>query len=296
MRLLLALLDFIFSAISWEKAQALGDFCGWAASCLARKRYRMSLSNIAAAFPEKSGDEHRAIAKQAWANAGRIATEVIKSRSLPRERLDEVVLFEDLELCESLRKEGRGFIVNIGHMVNWEVGGIGFTSRGWPLGVVARVMKNPAAEEWLRSTRGRFGEVVFSHRSPFFPSMKWLRKGNMVAVLIDHNLYEGGEFFPFFGRPAATSTLSALLAVKANCPIVSTKMRREGEKIIVGFEGPLRPDPDADPDKEVIRLTAEMVKVLERRVRSNPGQWLWGHNRWKRQPEPTTIDPVPPGT
>lgn len=286
MRLFLALLDVLFSVLSWRSAQALGVFCGRAAMFLAFKRRRMSLANIAAAFPEKSEAERRAIACEAWANAGRIATELIKSRSLSKEELDRVVLFEDLDLCESLRKEGRGFIVNIGHMVNWEVGGIGFTSRGWPLGVVARVMKNPAAEEWLRSTRGRYGEQVFSHRSPFFPAMKWLRKGNMVAVLIDHNLYEGGEFFPFFGRPAATSTLSALLAVKANCPIVSTKMRREGEKIIVGFEGPLRPDPAADPEKEVIRLTAEMVKVLERRVRDNPGQWLWGHNRWKRQPAP----------
>lgn len=286
MRLFLALLDAVFSVLSWRGAQALGGFCGRAAMFLAYRRRRMSMANIAAAFPEKSEAERWAIANEAWANAGRIATELVKSRSLSKEELDQVVLFEDLELCEGLRKEGRGFIVNIGHMVNWEVGGIGFTSRGWPLGVVARVMKNPAAEEWLRSTRGRYGEQVFSHRSPFFPAMKWLRKGNMVAVLIDHNLYEGGEFFPFFGRPAATSTLSALLAVKANCPIVSTRMRREGEKIIVGFEGPLRPDPAADPEKEVIRLTAEMVKVLERRVRDNPGQWLWGHNRWKRQPAP----------
>lgn len=284
MRVLLGFLNVVFRVLSWKSSQALGAFCGRAAALFARKRYRMSLDNLAAAFPEKSEAERHAIALEAWGNAGQLAAELFKSRSLPQEELNRVVLFENLDLCDALRKEGRGFIVNIGHMVNWEVGGISLTSRGWPLGVVARAMKNPASEEWLRSTRSRFGEQIFSHRSPFFPAVKWLRKGNLVAILIDHNIPEGGVFLPFLGRAASTSTLSGLLAVKTNCPIVSTRMRREGEKIIVGFEGPLRPDPDADPDKEALRLTEEMVKILERRVRENPGQWLWGHNRWKRRP------------
>ncbi|MBI3554242.1 MAG: lysophospholipid acyltransferase family protein [Elusimicrobia bacterium] len=284
-------LEAAFRLFSWEAAQSVGAAVGGSLRRVNARRWKITLDNLAAAFPEKSPAQREAIALQAWRNAGRIAAEFVKSRHMSPEDLARVIIYENLEKVDALLKEKKGIIFNIGHMGNWEMAGIDFTARGYPLGVVGRVMKNPAIDGWVRSTRSRFGAAVFPHRSPFFPAVKWLKRNGIVAVLIDHSIHEGGIFVPFFGRPAVTSPLSALLAVKAGCPIISVRVQRHGPGFKIRFEGPLRHDPAADPDREVERLTAEMTKALEGFVRERPGEWLWGHNRWKRKPEAVALGP-----
>ncbi|MBI5882173.1 MAG: lysophospholipid acyltransferase family protein [Elusimicrobia bacterium] len=279
------LLDFFLSLLSWESCQSVGAFVGRTAAFFGRRRWAMTVANVAHAFPERSPEEHEAIALEAWENAGRIASEFCRSRHLTKEELLQRVRFENLDLVDKMKAEGRGALHNIGHLGNWEVGGIAFTALGYPLGVVGRVMRNPLLDRWLNETRGRFGESVFAHRNPFFQVVRWLKGGKLTAILIDHNLYQGGIFVPFFGRPAATSTLSGLLSVKLNCPIISTRVRREGSGLVVSFHGPLRPNKDAEPEAEAERLTLEMTREMEGYVRERPGEWLWGHNRWKRTHE-----------
>ncbi|MFA6318402.1 MAG: lysophospholipid acyltransferase family protein [Elusimicrobiota bacterium] len=279
------LLDVILSLLSWESCQAFGAFIGRTAALFGRTRWAMTAANVAAAFPDKSPQEREAIALQAWENAGRIAAEFCRSRHLSKEELLKIVRFENLDLVDKTVAEGKGVLYNIGHLGNWETGGVAFTAKGYHLGVVGRVMRNPILDRWMTETRSRFGEQVFSHRNPFFQVVRWLKAGKGTAILIDHNLYQGGIFVPFFGRPAATSTLTGLLAVKLGCPILSSRVRREGSGLVVSFHGPLRADPEADPEQEAERLTREMTATIESFIRQRPGEWLWGHNRWKRTHE-----------
>ncbi len=279
------LVDLFLSLFRWETAQGIGAFLGGLSARIAPKRWAMTLRNIALAFPEKSPEECRAIAIEAWRNAGRVGAEFIRSRHLSKEELLDIVRFENPELMESVLAEGKGVIMNLGHIGSWDVGGLGTSARGFPVGVLGRSMKNPYLDKFMIETRAHFGAEIIGHRNPFFRLVKWLKRGKMTVILIDHNIPQGGFFVPFFGRPAATSTLSGLLAAKLKAPILSGYSRREGGKVFVRFDGPIRPDPKADPDKEAERLTVEMVKVLEGYVRECPQHWLWGHNRWKRSHE-----------
>ncbi len=275
-------IDLLLSLLRWETAQEAGAFVGGMLTRVLRKRWSMTQRNVSLAFPDKSPHECRAIAMGAWRNTGRLMAEFFRSRHLSKEEVLDIVRFENPELCESLLAEGKGLIINVGHMGNWEVGGMGTTARGLPLVVLGRAMKNPYLDRFMIETRAHFGAEIMGHKNPFFQLVRWLKAGKMTVILIDHNIPQGGFFVPFFGRPAATSTLSGLLAAKLGVPILSGYSRREGRNIIVRFDGPIRPDPKANPEKEAERLTVEMVKVLEGYVREYPEQWLWGHNRWKR--------------
>lgn len=281
---LVLVLDAALRLLSWESAQSLGAALGGFSRKIMRSRWSMTLKSLSAAFPEKSEEERQAIALEAWQNTGRLLAEMIKSRHLTIEELSHYVHFENLEVYSRTLEEGKGVLANIGHLGNWEVGGIVLTGLGYPLGGLGRAMKNPLTDRWLTQTRSRFGAQVFAHRNPFFQAVRWIKQGKPLAILIDHNMYRAGIFVPFFGRPAATSTLSGLLAVKLGCPILSVRVRREGPHIYVRFEGPLRADSSADSEEEVKRLTLEMTRIIEGYIRLRPGEWLWGHNRWKRAP------------
>lgn len=278
-------LDAVLCLLPWRAASALGAAAGGAARLLLRRRWELTLRNLEAAFPEKPREDRERIAREAWRNTGRMLTELLKARHLSREALAGVVRFEGLELYEGLLAEGKGFLLNAGHLGSWEAANLALTAAGYPLAAVGRNLKNPFVDAWLTESRSRFGFLVIKHKNPFLPAARWLREGKPLGVLIDHNIRKGGVFIPFFGRPAATSTLSALLAVRLGCPILTARARREGRWIVASFHGPLRPDPAADPDQEVRRLTTAMVSQLEAFVRERPGDWLWGHNRWRRTPE-----------
>lgn len=283
--------EALLAPLSWERASDLGAALGGASRFVLGRRWRLTLANLAAAFPEKPQKERERIALEAWRNAGRFAAELARAGSLSTRELERIVRIENPEVARDALAEGKGVLVNIGHLGNWEVGGFAFTHAGFRLGVIGRAMKNPLADAWLKRRRELFGFEVFAHKNPFFQSVRWLKQGGFLAILIDHNIRRGGVFVPFLGRPAATSTLTGLLAVKLGCPIVSCTVRRDGAKLSVRFSPPLRADPAAPSEAEAERLTVEMTRALEDFIRERPEDWLWGHNRWRRAPESGDVVP-----
>jgi KDO2-lipid IV(A) lauroyltransferase len=47
---------------------------------------------------------------------------------------------------------------------------------------------------------------------------------------------------------------------------------------------PIEAEAGADPEREVVRLTAAHVQVLEGWIRDHPEHWFWVHRRWKTAP------------
>lgn len=279
---LVRLVELMLWPLSWEAAQALGAAIGGWAKGLLRRRWRLTLRNLELAFPEMTAAEREAVALEAWRNAGRFGVELVKTRHLSREELRDLGPVEGLDNLRAAMAEGKGVLINAGHQMNFEVVGQALGAAGLPLAIVGRAMRNPRVGAWLLETRQRTGATVLSHKNPFFPSVRWLKGGGLLAILIDHNIRVGGVFVPFFGRPAATSTLTGLLAVKLGCPVLSVRIRREGRRFVTTFGDLRRADPAASADKEIERLTREFVGILEGYVRQRPAEWLWGHDRWRR--------------
>ena len=61
--------------------------------------------------------------------------------------------------------------------------------------------------------------------------MRTIREGGIVAVLIDQNVQEkDGIFVRFFGRPAATTTVAAAVALKTGCADRAGALRAAAER------------------------------------------------------------------
>ena len=198
--------------------------------------------------------------------------------------MESLCRFENFEAVEKLIASGRGGILHTGHLGNWEVAGTSIAPLRSKLAGIARHIKNPLIDRWLLETRQMRGNKVIYHHDPFFSAARHIKHGGFVGILMDQNLHQGGVFVPFFGRPAATTTLTALLAVKLGCPVIGFNIWREGPQIVGRFEEPLYARRNSDPEQETLRMTAELTGILEKWIRQRPDNWLWGHNRWKRVP------------
>jgi len=181
---------------------------------------------------------------------------------------------------------GRGVVFSTAHVGNWELTAL---AHGWifgPVAVVARSLDNPGLEARLRSVRTQGGNVVIYKRKALSQILRTLREGGCVGILIDQNVQEkDGIFVDFFGRPAATTTVAAALAVKTGCALVPAHTRRlPNGRYRLTYEPALCWTPTGDRRADIASLTQQATSCIEAWVRAVPEQWLWMHRRWHTKP------------
>jgi KDO2-lipid IV(A) lauroyltransferase len=86
----------------------------------------------------------------------------------------------------------------------------------------------------------------------------------------------------FMGRPALTTTMPAMLAVKYGAVIVPVETTRlPGMRFKIQVHPPLVAETGRDEAAEIARLTQAINNLFGSWIMQTPGQWLWMHDRWR---------------
>jgi KDO2-lipid IV(A) lauroyltransferase len=111
-----------------------------------------------------------------------------------------------------------------------------------------------------------------------------LQRNRIVAMLIDQDIHGASVYVPFFGRPAHTPVGAALLALRSRVPLATVFIEREPDgRHLVRVEAVTC---DVRRDREGVQeLTARLTAAIEAQIRRVPAQWVWWHQRWRRQQE-----------
>jgi Kdo2-lipid IVA lauroyltransferase/acyltransferase len=273
---------------------ALGRALGRLLADLDPRHVAIAAENLRQAFPHWDEPRRLRTARAVYAHFGQTLLDILWMAQQPRERLLSLIVEEGRENADRVRAAGRGVVYVTGHFGNWEFYGVAFGWLGEPVGVVARPLDNPALEARLTEFRTRSGNTVISKRRALQDILRLLRQGAGVAILVDQNVQEqDGIFVEFFGRPAATTTVAAALAVKTGCALlpVHCEARPDGRYTFV-YGRPLEWTTTGNRQDDIARLTQALTTVIEGWVRERPEQWLWMHRRWKTQPRPGAEAPA----
>jgi KDO2-lipid IV(A) lauroyltransferase len=168
-----------------------------------------------------------------------------------------------------------------GHFGAWELGARFWPAQGFRTAVVARRIKNPLVDAWVTGIRSSGGVRVIPAREAVRESVRWLKQGNLLGILIDHRVTEGGLKIDFFGRPAFTTALPAILALRYGVPVHPVHSWREKDKVKVHIAPAMDFSDLKSRDESITEAVSRMNKVVESWVRERPEAWLWIHNRWK---------------
>jgi Kdo2-lipid IVA lauroyltransferase/acyltransferase len=106
--------------------------------------------------------------------------------------------------------------------------------------------------------------------------------GRSLGWIVDQR-HDRGELLPFFGLPAATATMPALLALRLNCDLVPARVERlRGCRFRITIYERLSPAGlEHLPHQEAAReLTCRLNALFELWIRERPGQWLCFKRRW----------------
>lgn len=249
-----------------------------------------TLRRIRSVFPEKSGREAAAIARQSLANLLQSAVEMIRAPKLTQAWMDRHVAdgryYKDR--LQELVDEGRGVVIMVPHSGNWYMAAWSMAKYGLPLFAIAAHQRNPKINDWMNRQYGDIEVLDRNEKSTLVRIKEKLRAGRAFAILPDLRVRMKDVEAPFLGGTANVSHAGAMFAVKCGSPIVVAAMHREGGKHVFNHIATLRPDPAApDAKDEARRLTREALALLDREIRLRPGEWFWYNKRWILEPVQT---------
>lgn len=260
----------------------------WLAWAL-RVRRRVVMENLRLAFPEKTAEERRQIARKTFRHLGRMAAEFALVARMSPQELERTLVLENFEAVEEAQARGRGVVACTAHFGNWELLQAGCGLRGIPISSISRRQSSARADAAIKRARRKAGvEDLGSMKGETLKAaLRAMRQGRVLGYVIDQNVSRRRAVFPtFFGVPAATSPTPAVLAMRNGAAVVfAVAVPEEGGRYRVVIEGPLAVPASGDRDRDVLAFMQLLNDRLEHYVRLHPHAWYWLHRRWKTRPE-----------
>jgi KDO2-lipid IV(A) lauroyltransferase len=192
---------------------------------------------------------------------------------------------------------GKGVIIFSGHFGYWELQALGHALVLPPMSVMARALDNPYLHRLLEEIRRRTGNGVIYRQGGLRRVLRALHGNECVGMLIDQHVHGAAAVtVDFFGRPVATTSALATLALRTGAPLVPVfALPLPGGRYRLIYEHPVEPPPATSPDPVQV-LTQRCTDVLEMYVRRHPHFWLWMHRRWRETPTADGSPATAPGS
>ena len=278
------------SLLPMPVALAVGRGLGTAAHALLAAPRRLAVAHMGLAFPELELATRRRLVRETFRHAGQAFAELSLFEKILRR--PDYVRLEGAEALDAALARGRGAIAVTGHVGNWELLAAWAAAIGYPITVVVRRVNDLRFHSLIVRFRAAAGVEVLVRDDPRFVAAVGdaLRRNRVVAMLIDQDTRGAGVFVPFFGRPAHTPPGAALLALRARVPVVTVFIERRPAG---GHLVRVSPIPAELPrGREGVReLTRRLTAAIEAQIRRSPAEWVWWHERWRKQPSAAATRP-----
>lgn len=265
-------------------------FRGFASAMFAAsgRRRRISLHNMEIAFPEKSADERKALAKKSFINLSESMAfnALVMAGRISNEQMMDCVEVDDWDKIEqACSASDKGLLVFSGHLGNWE-----FLSQylgmrcDRPCYAIARKSNNKLLEDRIIiPLRERFGMKIFYKKNAMLKIVKVVKRGGIAGILIDQHLHlKKGIAVEFFGKEAGTTATPALLQIRfdiTTLPIFMVSTGHKKYRFLIG-DAVQWTDNGKPMEEQIQELTQIHQKLIEDMIRQYPDQWFWMHNRW----------------
>jgi KDO2-lipid IV(A) lauroyltransferase len=253
------------------------------------KRHRRALDNLAIAFPEMSEAERRRICMAHWENLGRVMAETMLIDRLIKDP-SRITIVSDRLFSRYKDKLGPAIGISL-HMGNWELSVLPFVIARANPAAVYRSVNNPYVDAYLRWQRrdlypgGLFGrgKVEGDHGDNQRTARiltDFVRRGGRLGMVCDLFDRTGIEV-PFFGKPARTQAIGAMIARRVGSRIWLSRCKRVGTGSRFELEiRELRVPRTTNQSEDIRWIMTEMQKVFEAWIREAPEQWMWSNRRW----------------
>ena len=266
------------------------------AGALGDAHYRMfpsrrhgAIANLATILPGASRQERGRIVRRMMASYNRMLFEFFRLPHMERRELLSRVEIQGLEHLERAVERGRGVILTGTHVGNWELAAVVLAYWGYTLHAVAGVQLNRWLTGAVRETKSELAIHTVSPEDGFRKLIRALEHNDLVALMVDGDIYRHGTRVEMFGRETRFPAGPGVLSQRTGAPIICGFCERlPGGRFRIVMEPSL--DPATFPDTAAIH--AAVASHAERHIRDHVEQWCIFRPLWEGAPAdaPAAVD------
>ncbi len=287
---------YLFSLLPFFILYGISDFISFLLCYVIKYRKGIVLNNLAIAFPEKSIEERKKIARKFYQYFTDTMIESLKFISISKKELLKRTSVS-FEIVNELIDKGYNINLMAGHQFNWEYANLLYAIH-LKINFVGVYMpiKNKIFEKIFYDFRGQFGTILISATDFKNKMHDVFKKQYMLALAADQNPGSPGSahWLYFFGRPTPFLTGPEKGARKNNAAVVYIGFKKI-KRGYYNFETTLLSEQSASTNPG--ELTVLYRDILEKTIRQDPANYLWSHKRFKytyaKEFEHLWVDKVP---
>jgi Kdo2-lipid IVA lauroyltransferase/acyltransferase len=266
---------------------AVCGFLGGVAWYFSTQSRKLALAHLKIAFgKEKTGQELLKLSKETFRMLGKNAGDVLRAKAITTlSEIEKYVVVEGYENYENANAKGKGIVFIASHLGAFDLQVTIMSLKGWRPTVVGAPLNDPRLNELVYNYRNAYGAVVLERGKETMQLLRTLKKGGMVALLIDQDTKVKSEFVDFFGQPASTPVGASVLALKTSAAVVPISIYLGEDNLQhVQIFPEIIPVITDNEGQDVIAITQRCTTFIEEQIRLHPTQWVWMHERWKTKP------------
>ena len=203
-----------------------GEFVGKLIWPMMRSRREIIIRNLRiACAPLAFKDAEKMASDSFIRTTANLLSSSISSRS-EGGKINDILVIENPELLEKACAQGRGVVLLLAHMGNWELltRMNYFFPKGTQSGAFYRPLNNPILNERVLRLREADGTRLFSKRNNLHQVSGFLRDKGVIGILADQRVGMQGDAVSFFGRFTRASPLASLLARRCKCEVLALSL------------------------------------------------------------------------
>ncbi len=169
--------------------------------------------------------------------------------------------------------QGRGVVVPLPHMGNWDWAGTWACATGMPLATVAERLQPERLYDEFVAYRNTLGMEILplTGGDATLPRLEeWVRDGGLVCLLADRDLSRTSVEVDLLGERARMPRGPALLARRTGAPLVPVTLHYTGADMTVTFHPPV---PHAEGDAGLVAMMQGVADAFTSAIREHPQDW-----------------------
>jgi phosphatidylinositol dimannoside acyltransferase len=202
------------------------------------------------------------------------------------------------EHLDAAMAAGKGAIIVLPHMGNWDVSGMWFVDRGTPFTTVAERLEPASLFDRFVAYRESLGMEVLpltgGERTPMAVLAERLLAGRAICLVADRDLSRNGVDVQFFGETARMPGGPAMLAARTGAPLLPVGLWFTDD----GWGHRVNPPVELPEGRlrDVVRGgTQAVADVFAREIAAHPADWHMLQRLWLADltPRRADVDAVP---
>jgi KDO2-lipid IV(A) lauroyltransferase len=272
----------LFGMLPEPVMRRVGQGLGWVVSFVARDRFRMAMRHQRRV--QGDGVDAVAAARSVFVHYGRYWAEVFWARPRRRTHILDRTTILGIEHLYAARDSGRGVILALPHLGNWEAAGLRASAEEMRVLAVAEELGNERIVQWFIRLRNLMEiDVVIARRGARVTGelLRRLESGGVIALPSDRDIKGRGITVQFFGEQTTLPAGPAALAERTGAVLlpVGTYFEDRGRFEFV-VDPPLEVGPGETSEERVAATAQALAGSFEQIIRRHPEQWHLLQPNW----------------